>query len=168
MVSCYDVVTLLKCLGVALSFAIALSNSEFRTSILNPLERQSREQKTALPTECSHHWPAKCSWVWQHQVSAQRMKKTKLAKNYIVSLFLKHQFDTSLNINFSWKEERIHLFYPWINNVSSGSSAQSLKKILCTMKERNNCPDVFKYKQSSLKNCINQYQDLFVGFFKAY
>lgn len=93
--------------GVALSLAIAIAivlNNEFRTSVLNILERESMEQKTAFPTECSG--------VGQHQVLAQRMKKTKLAKNYIVSSFIKHRFDTSLNIHFPGEEERIHLFCP--------------------------------------------------------
>lgn len=123
---CCDTITTFR--GVALSFAIALFNNELRTSVLNTLRRESREQKTAFPTECCHHWPAECSCVGYHQVLAQRMKETKLAKNYIVSSFLKHQFDTSLYINFPWEEERIHLFCPWFNNVPSGFPARSLTK----------------------------------------
>lgn len=121
------------------SSLITIHNAEFRTKFLNASETESREQKpqflqSTLNTSLQSH-----ALYWH-----RGWAKTKPAKNYFVSSFLKHWLDTILNINFPLEEERIHLFSPSFNNAPSGFSAWSLTKHYVLWKEELT-PDVFKY-----------------------
>lgn len=115
---CCDTIAMFR--GVVLSFAIC--------TLYQWVQNKGSQHTGKGKHGAENSIPYRVFWCKVAPVLVQRMKKTKLAKNYIVSSFLKHQFDTSLNNNFLWEGERIHLFCPWFNNVTSGSSALSLTK----------------------------------------